>query len=419
MSDSPDAPAQSLPGPLGPGLRRLLASLAPANFSIFLVWGATTGVLLQAQVQGIDAAHKEANYALIATAGALCALIAQPLAGVISDRTRSRFGRRAPWLVSGAVTGALALIGVGSANTILQLFLAWCAVQVTLNFAQGPLSAVLPDRVPPRRRGLFSSAMGLGLLAGTLLGQIFAALIVPDYLLGYLILGGFLILAIVGFVLWNPDRPSTHLERPPLTLRTIVHTFWVNPIAHTDFFWAFSGRLLINTGSTLISSYHLYILQDYVGLSLEEALRLLPAIGGAGFVGMVVTTLTAGPLSDRLGRRRVFVFASTVILSIALTVPILVPNLLGIFGYAIIAGLGSGFFQSVDTALVTEVLPDKTAFGKDLGIINIAATLPQTIAPAAAGIIVLRLGGYTALFPWAICLIVLGGLSVWMIRSVR
>ena len=407
------------PPPLSPRLRRLLVSLLPANLSIFLVWGATTGVLLQAQVQVIDPINKESSYALVAGVGALLAIFAQPIAGVISDRTRSRFGKRAPWLVGGAVVGAIGLIGIGSANTILQVFLSWCAVQVSLNFTQGPLSAVLPDRVPSERRGLFSSVMGLGLLAGMLCGQILGAMLVPNFLLAYLLLGGFVVLAIVAFVLINPQASNVGEPRKPFSPAVFFKTFWVNPLAHPDFFWAFVGRLLINTGYTLISTYSLFILQEFVGLTLAEALGALPIVAAVGLVGMLITTLTSGPLSDRLRRRRVFVFASSVILSVGLFVPLVLPTMGGIFAYAFIAGLGFGVFQSVDTALITEVLPDRDDFGKDLGVINIAATLPQTIAPAAAGLIVLRLGGYSALFPWAIAFVLIGGLSVWMIRSVR
>ena len=42
-------------------------------------------------------------------------------------------------------------------------------------------------------------------------------------------------------------------------------------------------------------------------------------------------------------------------------------------------------FQAVDTALMSEVLPSAKSFAKDLGVVNIAATLPQTLAPAVAG----------------------------------
>ena len=83
-----------------------------------------------------------------------------------------------------------------------------------------------------------------------------------------------------------------------------------------------------------------------------------------------------------------------------------------------IGALGYGVFQSVDSVLMSEVLPDAQTFGKDLGIVNMAITLPQTFAPAVAGAIVLAVG-YSWLFPTAIVLSLLGALAVIPIKSVR
>lgn len=113
-----------------------------------------------------------------------------------------------------------------------------------------------------------------------------------------------------------------------------------------------------------------------------------------------------------------FVFAAATVQGLALLIPWLFPTTTALFVFAATAGIGSGFFQSVDTALITEVLPSKESYGKDLGVVNIAATLPQTIAPALAGVIVLNLS-YAALFPTAIVLCLLGAASVWFIKSVR
>ena len=58
------------------------------------------------------------------------------------------------------------------------------------------------------------------------------------------------------------------------------------------------------------------------------------------------------------------------------------------------------------------------SFAKDPGVVNIAATLPQTLAPGVAGAIVLAYG-YAALFPVAIVLGILGACAIWPIKSVR
>lgn len=160
---------------LSPGLTRLFSFIVPLNIAVYFAFGAVLSVLLPLQVQGIDESNKAANLAIITGIGAVASMVVSPIAGLLSDRTRSRFGRRAPWMVGGALIGGLALIGMGSADTIVQLVIAWSAVQIALGFVVNPATAILPDRVPPAVRGLYSTLAGVGLMAGTLGGQVAGA----------------------------------------------------------------------------------------------------------------------------------------------------------------------------------------------------------------------------------------------------
>lgn len=85
------------------------------------------------------------------------------LAGILSDRTRTCFGRRGPFLIGVLLVAAVGFIGLGTANTIVQIAASWFALQFALNVTQGPLTAVLPDRVPTEGRSLFSTILGLGI----------------------------------------------------------------------------------------------------------------------------------------------------------------------------------------------------------------------------------------------------------------
>lgn len=413
MGASPEGPVR-----ITGTLRRLLISLIPANVVIFIIWGAVPSIMLALQVNNLDPDHKVANLALITTLGAFAAMLAQPIAGVVSDRTRSRFGRRTPWILIGSATGTLALIALGLQTSVLGMALAWMGVQISFNFAQGPLSALMPDRVPRQARGSFAAATGVGTMVGLLGGQFVGASFADFLPVGYAILGIVAFVTLWGFVHFNPDTPNTAQPREPFDLRAFLATFWVNPIAHPDFAWAFAGRFLLNTGYTLVTGYMLYVLADYIGLGVERATTVSPLVSAAGIPTLVLAIAISGPLSDRLGRRKIFVFAAAAVQGSALLIPWIFPTTTGLFVCAAIAGIGSGFFQSVDTALITEVLPSKESYGKDLGVVNIAATLPQTIAPALAGVIVLH-AGYVALFPAAIVLCLLGAVSVWFIKSVR
>lgn len=222
-------------------LRKLTISNLITNIGIFMLWGAIPGILLPLQIQGIDPSNKVENLSIVLTIGAFAAMIAQPVAGMVSDRTRSRFGRRAPWMVIGGLAGGLALIGIASSNTIVQIAIAWTIVQIAYNFAQGPLSAILPDRVPSPARGLFSAITGLGTMLGAIGGQVVGAQFTKHIPAGYLLLAGFALVVIVLFVLINPDKSNKDEPRAPFSLVVFLKTFWVSPVRYPDFFWGFVG----------------------------------------------------------------------------------------------------------------------------------------------------------------------------------
>lgn len=407
-NDDPPAPIK--------GLRRLLWWIIPANFGIFLIWGAVPGILLPAQIAGLDPANKVVNLAIAATIGSFAAMLAQPIAGQVSDRTRSRFGRRAPWIIVGALAGGLSLVGLAFANTLVGIVIAMTLVQICYNFAQGPLSAVMPDRVPLARRGTFAALSGIGLMVGALGGSIVGSMFLHSIAAGYVIFAVFSLVVLSLFVVFNPDYSSKDLPREPFSFTDFLRTFWVNPVKHPDFFWAFTGRLLLYTGYFTVTGYQFFILTDYLGI--EDPSTVIPLLGILSLVGILISTIVAGPLSDRVGRRKPFVFGSSVFVGLAMIIPMVSPTLPAWMIMTFVSGFGFGMFQAVDQALMSQVLPSAKSFAKDLGVVNIAATLPQTLAPAVAGAIVLTFG-YIGLFPVGIALSVLGAFAVWPIKASR
>ena len=146
--------------------------------------------------------------------------------------------------------------------------------------------------------------------------------------------------------------------------------------------------------------------------------QVIPILGLLSLVGILVSTIVSGPLSDRFGRRKPFVFASAAVVGLAFLLPWVWHDLTAWIVMTIVSGFGFGMSQAVDTALMSQVLPSAKSFAKDLGIVNIAATPPQTLAPGVAGAIVLSFG-YAGLFPIGIVLGILGALAVWPIKATR
>lgn len=424
MSTNAETPAPALapesdsrPNRLPKNLRRLFrvapfaAAAAPIAYGI-------NGYFMAIQVQHFDPASKVTHLAMISTFSAIAAMLAQPIFGVLSDRTRSRFGARHPWMLVGAAIGAVALLTAGLAPNVAALTVCVMFVQFGFNAWQGPFSAMLPDRVPERFRGRYSTLVGLGALIGAVLGPIFGSFFVDRIPLGYAAATGLVLILILLFVALVPGKDNRGEPRRPFSIGAFLSAFWVSPVRHPDFFWGFLGRILLLGGYYMTSTYALYIAQDYIGLSLKQATELVPLLSLIALPGLVVATAVSGPLSDRIGRRKPVVLAAGLLIAIGAAIPFLVPTVTGLIVQTIVVGFGFGAFIAVDQALMSSVLPDPQAFGKDLGVLNLAATLPGAVAPAAASFVVMVLG-YGPLFLVVGAIGIAGALAVLPIRAVR
>ncbi|WP_279580834.1 MFS transporter [Fodinicola feengrottensis] len=135
--------------------------------------------------------------------------------------------------------------------------------------------------------------------------------------------------------------------------------------------------------------------------------------------GILLTCITGGAISDRLGRRKVFVFGCSIVQVIGSLIVVGWQTWPATLITGLVLGLGFGMYLSVDQALITQVLPVAKDRAKDLGIINIANSAPQVLAPAVAGVAITYLGGYRGMFLLAAVVTLLGALAVIPIRSVR
>jgi MFS family permease len=420
-ADSREASAPGAPG----GRERIPAGLrplfrwAPFVSSVMYVATGLTTYYTAIQTEQFDSEGKVGSLALITTLAGLAALIAQPLVGVLSDRTRSRFGSRRPWILVGALIGTVAMLTAGLSGGIAVLTIGVCFVQFGYNMLQGAFTAVLPDRVPERFRGRYSTLAGLGVLIGAVLGPVFGGIFVSVIPVGYIALAGILLLLVVVFLLAVPEADTRQKERPAFSLVAFLRGFWVNPVKHPDFAWGFLGRLFLFGAFNLSAAYQLYIAQDYVGIAAADARALVPLLSAAAVPGMIIGTVVAGPLSDRLGRRKPLVLIAGLIIFASALAPLISPTVGGLFAATMLAGLGFGAFIAVDQALMSSLLPDESAYGKDMGVLNIAAALPIVISPAVAGLVVLTFGSYAALYVAQAVIVLVGALAVVPIRSVR
>jgi MFS family permease len=404
------------------GFRRLLVSLGIASGALSAMYAGVGTILLPLAIERIDRPHKVAVLGVVAGVSAVFALVFNPVGGALSDRTRSRFGRRAPWLVGASAGLLVMLIFLGQASTVPLVLIAWCLAQAVANLYQAPLTAVVPDRVAPARRGAASSVAGVASVIGGVAGVGLASLFSRHLALGYPALGVVLVLTAWYFVLTTADQPTGELPRPDRDTRPWLERLgdFLSALKHRDFALVFGSRAAAILGYFLVVNYELYILTDYIKLpgtmKPAQGVTVLAAISA---VGAILAAAIAGPVSDRLNRRKPFVFLSSAIAGGACVLPVLSPTFGTIEIFAAFAGLAFGCYLSVDAALVTLVLPRSEDAARDLGVLNIANAGPQVIAPLFAALIISHLGGYRTLFIIGGCCGIAGAFAVMPVRSVR
>lgn len=397
--------------------------LAAVNFGVYLALLTPVMVSMAFKIQHIDPANTEGSLGLVMGVGAAFALIANPLVGRLSDRTTSRWGMRRPWILGGAIVGLGGFALIGAASSVWMVLLAWCLVQTSMNAVLAAANATLPDQVPVSSRGKVSGLVGIttpiGILAGTFLVNYlpgdFERFVVPGVIS--------LILAIL-FVAILKDRALTEKPAEKFTVGMFFGSFVFNPRKHPDFGWTWLTKFLVMFGYAGIATFLPLYLVTKFGLDEEAAIGIILAANLASMAAMAVSSPLGGFLSDKVGKRRPFVAIAGVIMVVGLVILAVAPSIpLVILGQAII-GLGAGSFFSVDLALATEVLPNPDDVAKDLGVLNIANALPQSIAPAVAPSIIALgaatpLGGYPTWYLFGAVVALAGAVLVYRIKGVK
>ncbi|WP_328344075.1 MFS transporter [Micromonospora sp. NBC_00421] len=422
VDPTPASLPAALADPVVPVRRSWIALVFAANLGVWMAFFTPIQVLLPQQVERIAPDHKEAMLAVVTGLGALAAVLANPLAGALSDRTCLRvggreFGRRHVWTAGGAVLGALALVLLARQQTIAGVALGWVAAQVCFNAMLASLTAGIPDRVPVVQRGGVSGWVGIPQALGLVLGAVLVTALVSGTVPGYTAMALAVLLLSLPFAFLTPDDPLPRAHRAPLRLRTLVASMWIDPRRHPDFAWAWITRFLVQIGNALGTLYLLYFLTDGVRYPDPEGGLLVLIL--LYTLGMMLTAVVAGVLSDRSGRRKVYVIVSGVVMAVAALLLAVAPTWSMALVAAVLLGAGYGVYLSVDAALITEVLPRATDRAKDLGVINIANSAPQVLGPALSAPIVVHLGGYPTLYAVTAVVTLLGSALVLKIRGVR
>ncbi len=397
-------------------------------FGLAFMWNALHPIILPALLlRFVPDALKNTYLGGMTFAGLILAMIIQPLSGAWSDRTRSRWGRRRPWMVAGTVATLLVLAGMNAAGGFWILLITYLLLQSVSNMAHGPAQGLIPDLVPPERRGLASGYKNLfdmaglivaSLVAGNLMGQ-------DNPALAFAIIGAILAACALTTVLGTPEASDvaavpTPAGNPASSGRASWRARVVAAIReYPDYAWLIASRFLILLGIYAVQTFAQYFIRDRLAVpnAPEVTGNLMATIG----VALTALVFPAGWLSDRVGRRMLNIGAG-LLAALGIFLLLFVNNIPSLYGVGAIIGIATGIFVSVNWALATDLIPVEKA-GLYMGLTNIAtagsASVSRLGGPLIDGLNAVRPGaymGYAVLFVVSSVSALAGALLMFRIR---
>ncbi|TDC98469.1 MFS transporter [Actinomadura sp. 7K507] len=391
-----------------------------ANFGLAMALIVPMAFSLALRVDRL-APGREEVLGYILGAGSAVALVAGPLVGTLSDRTRSRLGRRRPYLIGGAAVGAAGTVTMAYAPSVAVLGLGWAVTSLGWGTALAALGNVQADRLPRRQRGRVAGLAGFTTQVAPVAGVLLAGSVSGNRLLVFLLPAAVGTVLLLPFLLLSGEPGTRTLPvRERLTAAQLLGTYAFDPRAHPDFAWNWLGRFAFFFGQTMNTTFLTFLYAQRLGVPLTDVAGIVAVSGGISVVTSMVGAVGGGFLSDRLGRRRPFVFAAAAIFAAGSAVLAFADVLPVLLAGAALTTLGIALFAAVNQATVLDVLPDRdTAAGRYMALTGFSQKIPGALAPLVAPLLI-AIGGteeanYTPLYAASALLALLGG-SIILVR---
>lgn len=426
-------------------------------FATNFLWGAMLQIMLPHEMGVLAPFYKATAVGLLLGLSAIAAIVIPLIAGALSDRCASKYGRRRPYMVVGSLLNVVGLLCMGIAIQIspaipraagaqnvysvilsnpgfLLVFAGFLVVQCGNNIATGAYSGIIPDLIPEDQRGRASGYYALLSQIGTLLGIAAIGLLLggqPE-IAKYLLLSAVL-LGVGAVTVFGIKENALEYAPPKIAWGSYIRSLWIDPRKYPDFAWVWLTRALVMLGFYSIQPFINYYLDDVIHVANVES--SVTAVLGLILVASSVSGLAGGYIADKVGRKKVVYFANS-LMAVTCLGFIWCRSLLEVLGVGLLFGIAYGAYISVDWALGTDVLPSRKDAAKEMAVWHVSMTLPQTIAaPIAASLLALpgittaqkhgelvthySLAGYTYVFILCAAFFGLGALGLRNVKGVK
>ncbi|PPF38033.1 MFS transporter [Rathayibacter sp. AY1A3] len=397
-----------------------LLAIYVAQLTLYVAFIVPIAFSLAIRVAQVAPDNRDSVLAIAVGLPGLFVVLGTPLVGIFSDRTRSRFGRRRPWLLFGSLLGLLGSAAIALIDGVPGLVIGWCVAYTGYGIVSSMLNTHLGDSLPALQRGRVMGILGAITQIAPILGITVAGGFVESPIGLFLLPAGIAFVGGVFFTLVMRD-PQVTGERPPLNLGKVFQGFYFNPRRYPNLAWVWISKALVFLAISMSGLYGVYLLTTRLGLAPAEVGALLAAIGIPGVIAGILGAVGSGYLSDKLKTRKPFLIFSAVTLGASMIVTGTSTSIPQYVIGGLILALSVGCYGAVDQALALDVLPrDTDENGRFLAIIGIGSTLPQAIGPFIAGLVLaLGSGDYTVVYFAGAAIAVLGAIAIAPITAGR
>jgi MFS family permease len=328
------------------------------------------------------------SLAIVAVLTFIFSVAVQPTVGSISDYATTRWGRRKPFIVFGALFDALFLIGIATANSLMAIAAFVVLLSLSTNTARGPFQGYVPDLVPDRQVGLASAMVGLMQVLGNVLGFTLASIANVQGNVGLAIfaVAAVEVVTMISVVVRVPNGPPPKSREGRSWLSIAAETWGTDILQEKSYIWLLASRLFILMGGASVLNFVYLYLADSHGLTQAQAGAAFLQMLGAATVASLLAIIPASRLSDRIGRKPV-IYACSALGAIGLALIATAPSVLVATVGAALFGASQGTFLSVDWALMTDIIP-KASSGRYMGLSNVVTASSTTIAVMIGGPII-------------------------------
>lgn len=391
-----------------------------AQLTLYIAFIVPIAFSLAIRVAQVAPENRDAILALAVGLPGLFVVIGTPIVGIFSDRTRSRFGRRRPWLLFGSILGLVGSAAIALTGDVTSLVIGWCVAYTGYGIASSMLNTHLGDTLPALQRGRVMGILGAITQIAPILGISMAGALVTSPIGLFLLPAGIAFVGGLFFTLVMKD-PKVNTPRPELKISKIFEGFYFNPRRYPNLAWVWISKACVFLAISMAGLYGVYLLTSRLNMTPTEVGGLL-AITGLASVGTgILGAVGSGYLSDKLKTRKPFLIFSAIALGGSMIITGTATSVPQYILGGLLLSLSIGVYGAVDQALALDVLPRETdENGRFLAIIGIGSTLPQAIGPFAAGIVLaLGSGNYTTVYIVGAIIAVLGALLILPITAGR